>query len=419
MSAPIYKLSNGSTITFESEGADIFGIFRNINGGIESSIRVPSGEYEAAAKSLINSVYDTTIRGEIDWENKPITYTIEETPDTSSQIIIDNNLVYEIPRIVLAPEPDVTSVQTAKVNKEINSENNKALETSLESELSTQDKIVKSIKEKKSEIRRTLIPFIITLLAAFGAQALQAVISKLPIDQIKDLIKCPSSSKINELIKKRNSLVTQINNIYSLVKTLTSILGITNTIISVLQIGIQIAKANPYPSTGIPPLGLPPLTSGAQTSIASFVAALETQLKSLGKTLNVITITVGSFGILLGIILKLLEALDVLLQECAENNAMSLTAINDEINALANPTIEVTQNGVNTDGSSVNIYKGFTLGVKIDETNTSSYIKRYAVAQNKQGIPVLRTDSSFASDPAILISQLKFIIDSDPNIIAE
>jgi hypothetical protein len=219
----------------------------------------------------------------------------------------------------------------------------------------------------------------------------------------------------NELIKKRNSLVTQINNIYNLVKTLTSILGITNTIISVLQIGIQIAKANPYPSTGIPPLGLPPLTSGAQTSIASFVAALETQLKSLGKTLNVITITVGSFGILLGIILKLLEALDMLLQECAGTNAMSLTAINDEINALANPTVEATQN----DNNDNNIYKGFTLGVKIDETNESKYIKRYAVAQNKQGIPVLRTESSFASDPAILISQLKFIIDSTPNITAE
>lgn len=416
MSTPIYKLSNGSTITFKREGADIFGELRNINGGIEDSIQVPSGQYEAAVKSLINSFYDTSIRGEVDFNNNPITYTIEEPPKP----LIDNNVVYEIPRIVLAPEPDVTSVQTAKVNKEISSENNKALKTSLESELSTQDKIVKSIKEKKSEIRKTLIPFIITLLAAFGAQALQAVIAKLPIDQIKDLIKCPSSSKINELIKKRNSLVTQINNIYDIVKTLTTILGVTNTVISVVQIGIQIAKANPYPSIGIPPLGLPPLTSGAQTSIASFVAALETQLKALGKTLNVITITVGSFGILLGIVLKLLEALDILLQECAETNAMSLTAINDEINALANPTVIATQNDVNnTNGSSVNVYKGFTLGVKIDETNTSSYIKRYAVAQNKQGIPVLKTDSSFASDPAVLISQLKFIIDSDPNIIAE
>jgi hypothetical protein len=414
MSTPIYKVSDGSVITFGTRGPLRYATLTRPNGEVIKGREWMSStiDYPGIAEEILlaNNVVDNNAGG------APLPYTIEEPPTP----FIDNNLVYEIPRIVLAPEPDVTSVQTAKVNKEISSENNKALETSLESELSTQDKIVKSIKEKKSEIRKTLIPFIITLLAAFGAQALQAVIAKLPIDQIKDLIDCPSSSKINELIKKRNSLVTQINNIYGIVKTLTTILGITNTVISAIQIGIQIAKANPYPATGIPPLGLPPLTSGAQTSIASFVAALETQLKSLGKTLNVITITVGSFGILLGIILKLLEALDMLLQECAENNAMSLTAINNEINALANPTIEATQNGANnTNGSSVNIYKGFTLGVKIDETNTSSYIKRYAVAQNKQGIPVLRTDSSFASDPAILISQLKFIIDSDPNIIAE
>ena len=75
-------------------------------------------------------------------------------------------------------------------------------------------------------------------------------------------------------------------------------------------------------------------------------------------------------------------------------------------------TIVATQSEDNT-------YKGFTLSVKIDEKNNSKYIKRYAAAQNKQGVIVLKTESSFASDPSILISQLKFIIDSNPNITAE
>jgi len=405
MSETIYKVSDGSTITFKKRGPELSAVLTTSGGQVINGPSRMSNTQEAAAREILlaNNIVDPNT-------GEPLPYTVEgaSTPQSTTP----NNLLYELPRITLKTEPDVTSVQTVKVNKDISEENNKALKVSLESELSIQDKIVKSIKEKKSEIRRTLIPFIITLLAAFGAQALQAVIAKLPIDQIKDLIKCPSSSKINELIKKRNSLVTQINNMYNLIKTLTNILGVTNTVISVIQIGIQIAKANPYPSTGIPPLGLPPLTSGAQTSIASFVAALETQLKALGKTLNVVTLTVGSFGILLGIILKLLDMLDMLLQECAGKNAMQLTAINDEINALANPTVVATQSEDNT-------YKGFTLGVKIDETNDSKYIRRYAVAQNKQGVPVLRTDSSFASDPAVLISQLKFIIDSTPNITAE
>ena len=60
----------------------------------------------------------------------------------------------------------------------------------------------------------------------------------------------------------------------------------------------------------------------------------------------------------------------------------------------------------------------FKLEIKLDPTNNLSYPRRYAQALNLQGIPVLKTDSSFASDPQILINQLKFIIDSDPNLTA-
>ena len=137
------------------------------------------------------------------------------------------------------------------------------------------------------------------------------------------------------------------------------------------------------------------------------------KIKVENKTLTTITLSVGSFAIFLGIILKFLDMLDIILQYCAEDQTMDLEQINDEINALANPTVAATQN------DNTNTYKGFTLGVKIDETNESQYIRRYAVAQNKQGVDILKTESSFASNPAVLISQLKFIIDSNPGITAE
>jgi myosin heavy subunit len=194
---------------------------------------------------------------------------------------------------------------------------------------------------------------------------------------------------------------------------ITKVLGITTVSMSVIQQAIQLAKSNPYPATGIPPLGLPPLTSGIQTTIASFVAKLEKTIDKTQPTLTVITITIASFATFLGIILKFLNMLDIILEYCAEDKTIDFEAINDEINALANPTVTATQN------DNTNTYKGFTLGVKIDEKNESKYIRRYAVAQNKQGVDLLRTDSSFASDPAVLISQLKFIIDSTPNITAE
>ena len=59
------------------------------------------------------------------------------------------------------------------------------------------------------------------------------------------------------------------------------------------------------------------------------------------------------------------------------------------------------------------------LKTKINEKNTSKAIQRYAQAVTLQGVPVLKTEPSFASDPQVLIDQLKFIIDSNPNLTAE
>jgi hypothetical protein len=125
-----------------------------------------------------------------------------------------------------------------------------------------------------------------------------------------------------------------------------------------------------------------------------------------------LTITLGTIGILLGTIIQILNQLDTLLAQCAVDQDMDLEQLNNEINSLSNATVTATQSENNT-------YKGFRLEVKINEKNTSKFIQRFAQASNKQGVPVLKTEPSFASDPAVLIDQLKFIIDSNPNITAE
>jgi len=209
--------------------------------------------------------------------------------------------------------------------------------------------------------------------------------------------------------------IKQLNNIYTIINTLTKTLAITTLIITTLTIGITLAKAIPYPSTGIPPL-LPPPTVGQQASYADALRLLQEALIKAGITVSILTLSVGSFGILLGKIISLLNSLDMLLQHCAEDQNMDFEKLNEEINTLANSTIEVTQ--TNNDNGS-NTYKGFKIEVVINEQNTSKYIQRYAQALTPQGVPVLKTEPSFASDPSVLISQLKFIIDSNPSITAE
>ncbi len=469
MSTPIFKVSDGSTITFKKRGPELYAVLSTPSGQVINGPSRMSNTEESAAREILlaNNIVDPN-------NGEPLPYTIEGTQDQADPNSTGDIYSSELPRITLYDAPDNTALNIAKTNQEILKQDNEALTQTLNSELPPEVKFSNFVNEQKATIKKRLIPFVIDLITPMAPQIIPLVVSNLgisgdttvdslkssakekadeakqkandakdaaseakdkakdkdalkaaaltasptilsliPVDQLTSLINCPSSAVIQSIIKKRNLLVNQVNGIYKTTSTLTKVLGITSTVLSTIQLGIQLAKSNPYPATGVPPLGLPPLTSGAQTTIASYVAKLENQLKVINKNTSTITITVGSFSILLGTILKFLSVLDVIIQYCAEDLEMDFEAVNDEINALANPTVAATQN------SNTNTYKGFTLGVKIDETNESKYIRRYAVAQNKQGIDVLRTDSSFASDPAILISQLKFIIDSNPNTTAE
>jgi hypothetical protein len=74
------------------------------------------------------------------------------------------------------------------------------------------------------------------LILEFGTTAAQDIINK----KTPQSFDCPSSAKIQELIKKRNNLVKQLNNLYSSITILTKTLGVTNIIISALKIGIQL-----------------------------------------------------------------------------------------------------------------------------------------------------------------------------------
>ena len=277
-------------------------------------------------------------------------------------------------------------------------------------------KISNSINLKKEDIKRRLIPFVLELLVPFGTIAVQSVINKLSIDEIKNNTVCPNKTKILEIINKRNKLAKQVNNIYSTIKILSKTLNITNVAIATIQTGITFIQTIPYPATGIPPLGLRPLPTGIIEITGASVDQLSKELERSRIAVNILTITLTSLGVFLGIILNLLSTLDQIIQHCSEDQNIPFEIINTELNSFVNQSTGISNSDIINED---NTYKNFTLEIKIDESNTSQYKKRYAQALNKQGVPVLRTESSFASDPQVLLDQLKFIIDSNPNLTAE
>jgi len=298
------------------------------------------------------------------------------------------NITLKSANIDLSEQQAELQIQTQEIE-------NTEIEVSNFIKQSNEIKFATVLNKLKENLKRTLFPFILSLLAPFGTKFVQALLDKIPNAQPDT---CPDPEKIKEIIGKRNKLVRQLNQIYNIIKVLSRVLQITNVVIQALQIGITVAKALPTP---------PFTPSGA---VASAINKIELRLEVAGIAVNVLTVTAAIIGVVLQTIINLLNNLDSAIQQCSEEQNIPFEEINNELNALSNQTIEETQNNNNLDQPQS--YKGFTFEIKLDEVNTSKYPKRYAQALNIQQIPVLRSESSFASNPQVLIDQLKFIIDT-------
>lgn len=306
----------------------------------------------------------------------------------------------------------------------------------------------------KEKAKEKLIPFIIKLLMPFGLPVVQALVNKISIDAVKNQILCPKINNLSELVKKRNKITKQINKLYKSISTMSKVMMGIETAMIALKIGIKVIGIIPFP--------MPPAVPVA-------AGIIEELLKRFGVVVNVATLALAAFGTVLGIILGLLNGLDVLLQVCLQNQNDAVTEgtaegangggtggggtgnrngqgtssggigggigsskgnagqtsietfekINNELNLFINESTGINNQNVIIDiQSKKQKYKGFTLELVMDPYNPLQYPKRFAQALTLTGVPVLRTDSSFASDPQILLEQLKFLIDSNPNLTA-
>jgi hypothetical protein len=369
-------------------------------------------------------------------------------------------ILYEIPRITLRPGPDMKEVLQNKVKTDLAVVGKGITDKQIKEDFQT--KIANNINNKLDNTKQILLPYVINILMEFGPTVAQQVIDKnMDPNSLSSITTCPLPSTLEELIIKRNNLVQQLNNSYESITRATKALNISEKVVKAIQVGLTLYQLNPYPTTGVPPLGLPPLTAGQIVVINISVAILQTLLSASKVNIDVLTISLGEYGYFLALLLDYLNQIDTLLQFCASQppvtettigltadqvqelyaasvlstsgsggaagttgatgtagalppTALNFEQVNNQINALANSAIKASQ----TAGSG-NTYKGFKLELKINEKNTSKFIQRYAQAVNVQGVPVLKTEPSFASDPQILIDQLKFIIDSNPNLTAQ
>jgi hypothetical protein len=214
--------------------------------------------------------------------------------------------------------------------------------------------------------------------------------------QFIDSLSCPPKDDLNKIIKRKNSLVRKINQTLKVINTSTKLVGITGGIIEALNLASTVLIALPVP-VAVAGVGVP---MNVITAVQQAIPKIQQQVSKLRAINAGILLTLVSLQLILTQILNYLSILDQLIQHCypdAEQEKVSaeLTALTQQQSQQQSPVV-----------TEVN---GFTMGVETEDT-TKSLKRRRAIANNAQGVTMLKGEWSFSSIDQILIDELVFYI---------
>jgi hypothetical protein len=189
----------------------------------------------------------------------------------------------------------------------------------------------------------------------------------------------------------RNNTITLINNSIGKLQNLQTILNQINTYLAIFNAIVTVLSAIPIPTSVPPGIGIP---INVITRIVKAIENANKLISALNVILAIASISLeNEIGKLNELILKLKN--------------INLTGLNSQ--QLADLTSSIYNNV-----DDFPPYKGFKFKIKVEE-NKAFEVKgnkrRYAVATDRDGVEVLKSEYSFTLDPNDLIDQLKLVID--------
>jgi hypothetical protein len=265
-------------------------------------------------------------------------------------------------------------------------------------------RVQKKLNVSIDTLKGIVVPLLLTLIAAYGISKVEDLIKKYEIDpqaaldEIKDLITCPTQAEMDRLIATKNKLVKKINNTLTVINKTTETLAKSQQIINIAQITLPptevLLNTTPTSIAGVPILF--GVISGLQKLITFLNQNIDKFSYINSTTLAILTLLRG----VLVQVLSLLKILDLLTQYCYPNAAQEristeLTALTSQQSTQLSPVV-----------TNVN---GFEMGVETENT-TNTLKRRRAIARNKQGVVMLKGEYSFSSIDQILIDELVFYI---------
>lgn len=277
-----------------------------------------------------------------------------------------------------------------------------------------------TLQELLKQLKMTLIPFILSLLAKFGINNVDEALKK-GLGNVS--LQCPATlEELNSIISAKNKLTNALNNMYNKLDSIKTGVEFADKIITVANVVFASLSSLVLAFPSIP--FAPDVTKlfstklpGVNKSTQEVIALTLTLLKTLSSaTLVVLNLFLQS----LQKALNYNALLDQAISDCALNFTDGPNTNNENRDGgvgiltqvklteeLQNATVEQLLNN----NPVVPEANGFTFDViAVDGVEVSGLKRRRAVAKNDQDVIMLQGEPSFSSNDQILIDELIYYI---------
>jgi hypothetical protein len=254
------------------------------------------------------------------------------------------------------------------------------------------------------ELKKIVIPLILSLVAQYGLSKIQELIAEVKAnggkltEAIKQQILCPLQDEIAKIIAAKNKLVKQLNNVLNSINGATQTLQISDTTVQSIDSVYQVLKVLPTP-TAIGGVGIPISVINAVQDVKTF---LNNNIGKIKQGIGGLSSILGILVEILTQVLDFLNFLDLITQFCAGEANTDQEQISKELTALT------TQQSNQLSPVVTNV-NGFTINVETEVTD-QPLKRRRAIAQNRGGVIMLQGEWSYSSIDQILIDELVFYI---------
>jgi len=196
---------------------------------------------------------------------------------------------------------------------------------------------------------------------------------------------------VNIATNLRSNTVTLINNSISKLSNLQQTLNQINTYLVVFNTIVTVLSAIPIPTAVPPGIGIP----------VNLIIRIIKTIEKANKLISALNVVLAIASISLE-------------NEVLKLNELVLKLKDVNLNGLDSQQLSDLTSSIYNNVDDFPMYKGFKFKIK-EEQNQAFVVKgnkrRYAVAVDRDGVEVLKSEYSFTLDPNDLVDQLKLIID--------